>query len=1235
MAGRPSTSSSGFCELEHDIDVEAINILLQSGNAEVSETAPSEVLSGFRNVKHVCGEMLPGIQCTRCKAVYKYNKRSSSTVHLKKHQEKCIPPNQLSMDGFLKRSRTILPRTEREGVVKSLAAMCYKDLRPFSSVEGRGFADVCRAMISIGARFGQVSPEDILPSRKTVQRRVVELANENKKKALAFMNQNLERFGGFGVTTDMWSDRFRQVAYISLTIHGLTEDEDGLRMKSFVLAVSGYGTKRKDGEQIREKIFQLFQDVGIDRNTLKRVIFLSDSGPNVKCALKVFQWIPCAAHMLNLVMQGMFLEDPNANLDDFDDELDNADLSPSIRRPVECIIAVKKLVTYIKKSGLNQNLKKGVKQEVETRWNSLLGMLFSVDEAWEDIAGVLPQDKLDLFGAVDRTVLKDLVRLLGFPKEVSEKMEGERNPTLQNIILWQKKLENHFSDNPFDPPHMSVNTKAKQGKGGCTRVLSSRLSRHERREVASKMLYFCLSFVGCGDAEDRSASNGCHRKMSANGHLPPSGAIVTEHDGAHLVSRIQNQRTTQEVTKVTRVIREIHHVPVNYDEHGGYHPDMSHDSSFSGGGPPPHPDGRAIVYENLLEDVMGVENPMVVAKNMLKESPSRFLDCQLVPSGGERKSRIDSIGEKRNSMSGISYRTAKALMPYIFRNIEVDVMNAASKRRPRASSSSLRHSPSRVSVTVGYIQSLPKSNGGSVGVFAEEFGRLCLVPYQCVQAIPCNGEYQLIKGWRRMSELESEIGNSAPAAGSRFTFDFSFERNRGRRARASSPSSRTFRRRYSSDSSSSPSEAVVEEDSVFYSSAEEETNLQNRSPYPPLPSSTSPRKTILSSSCSAIEKRNSSSSRKNSVTFNLEMDLKEVRQVFLVARHPPCVRGATMSWSHVTEDRTLRGKNSRESIGKDSGIPESLDEELRIDSESKAGASNPERNSSSELEDSSTEIESVTTADTGASSVNVVGLMRRRRRRVLASDGDDEDDEDGDLPRTREARPPTKVLASPANTLSTPIARSHASSRSTTPIPDGARNYPRHTRPFHDYGPRRRRGGGSRWRGRLDNGQAYRMPRPPHPPPPPGESFQQEYPSAYPTAPMGPPTVTHPVMSSVTPGIYLNESTRRMLTHMAIERWETSDLYQPPLFTNASNCFSYFPMPSNCSTPPVLEGFSPSFHLPSAHAFPPMVLPIGPNVTFSGEPGCAYQPPAFVRPPRSRQPWVPPKQPRISFKEQE
>ncbi|CAG0883339.1 unnamed protein product [Cyprideis torosa] len=92
--------------------------------------------------------------------------------------------------------------------------------------------------------------------------------------------------------------------------------------------------------------------------------------------------------------------------------------------------------------------------------------------------------------------------------------------------------------------------------------------------------------------------------MSANGHLPPSGAIVTEHDGAHLVSRIQNQRTTQEVTKVTRVIREIHHVPVNYDEHGGYHPDMSHDSSFSGGGPPPHPDGRG--YESGYGHAPGV-----------------------------------------------------------------------------------------------------------------------------------------------------------------------------------------------------------------------------------------------------------------------------------------------------------------------------------------------------------------------------------------------------------------------------------------------------------------------------------------------------------------------------------------------------------------------------------------------------------------------------------------------------
>ena len=62
----------------------------------------------------------------------------------------------------------------------------------------------------------------------------------------------------------------------------------------------------------------------------------------------------------------------------------------------------KSLVTYFKQSSLNSRLEKSLKQESETRWNSKLGMLESINDQFEKITDLLSErDELARIGNID------------------------------------------------------------------------------------------------------------------------------------------------------------------------------------------------------------------------------------------------------------------------------------------------------------------------------------------------------------------------------------------------------------------------------------------------------------------------------------------------------------------------------------------------------------------------------------------------------------------------------------------------------------------------------------------------------------------------------------------------------------------------------------------------------------------------------------------------------------------
>ncbi|KAK3926013.1 Transposable element Hobo transposase [Frankliniella fusca] len=120
----------------------------------------------------------------------------------------------------------------------------------------------------------------------------------------------------------------------------------------------------------------------------------------------------------------------------------------------------KELVQYMKSTGLASLLKKRVMQEVETRWNSIHTMLFSVLESYDEIVAVLAQHGEDPADSRMQRINRDqLLWLSDFLQEFkaeTKTLEGNDHPTLPCVFLASANLRDHCEPALFDCTQLTV-----------------------------------------------------------------------------------------------------------------------------------------------------------------------------------------------------------------------------------------------------------------------------------------------------------------------------------------------------------------------------------------------------------------------------------------------------------------------------------------------------------------------------------------------------------------------------------------------------------------------------------------------------------------------------------------------------------------------------------------------------------------------------------------------------------
>lgn len=271
-----------------------------------------------------------------------------------------------SVTAFFKHST--VPNAAKQQITDKCVEFVCRDIRPFKVVCGTGFLALADALILVGVKYGQIAAKDILPHPTTISRNIAARAAALKDEiVIPHIKSFINTFGG-AVTTDMWTEQYSCISYISLTIHYI-DNEWSLVVRT--LSTSEFDPElRHTGINIRDTIGNIMAEFEVDAS---KVIFVTDRGANMLAALKNDCHLPCCDHMLNTALSHVF---DNKNLDNI----------PDVR---SLVTGSKELVRYFKKGGNMALLSKSLKQEVPTRWNSNYTMLHSILESYDEVEHIL------------------------------------------------------------------------------------------------------------------------------------------------------------------------------------------------------------------------------------------------------------------------------------------------------------------------------------------------------------------------------------------------------------------------------------------------------------------------------------------------------------------------------------------------------------------------------------------------------------------------------------------------------------------------------------------------------------------------------------------------------------------------------------------------------------------------------------------------------------------------------
>ncbi|RZC51415.1 hypothetical protein C5167_019838 [Papaver somniferum] len=322
----------------------------------------SEVWEFFKLVKYKDGTT-KGV-CKACNVGYKYEIQRGGTSAMKRH--KCIKRQSMDVGQMILASQnsqlsTRVRKVDQMKLRDLFSALLIARNVPFSLVEWKEFRDICAYL-----------NDDFKPiSRNTGKADVVK---KHKAQKEVILNRLKLSPGRICLTSDMWTS-VTTTGYISLIAHYL--DKDWVLQKK-LLNFSPLSPPHT-GEHLSSKLFAMIEDWGIEEKVSN--ITLDNAANNGACAGimksrlvakkillndgKYFH-VRCCAHILALIVkEGLTKIDPAV-----------LKIRASVKSLKKSQVRKQKFLDIVEILGMS-GLKKGIRQDVKTRWNSTYLMLDS------------------------------------------------------------------------------------------------------------------------------------------------------------------------------------------------------------------------------------------------------------------------------------------------------------------------------------------------------------------------------------------------------------------------------------------------------------------------------------------------------------------------------------------------------------------------------------------------------------------------------------------------------------------------------------------------------------------------------------------------------------------------------------------------------------------------------------------------------------------------------------------
>ena len=276
-----------------NLNLNTEQIVLKIKNGELlclEKSGKSDVWSNFEEIVDREERPVGFVMCKDCSQVFRYDYKIG-TSSLKRH--KChfhSDEKQQKITSYWGKKE--IPVAAKEATSKRLINLVCKDIRPFEIIVGQGFKEFAQEMINIGAIYGNLPVDNLFPHPTTLSRNVIKKA-EVKNDLSTRLKYVFELVGG-AFTTDMWTDDYRKVSYISLTVHYIDEN---WQICEQTLAASKFPDVSHTSEQIKKVVLGILNSYNLIPDiTMKKFTFVTDSGSNFVAAFRALNHIPCFAH---------------------------------------------------------------------------------------------------------------------------------------------------------------------------------------------------------------------------------------------------------------------------------------------------------------------------------------------------------------------------------------------------------------------------------------------------------------------------------------------------------------------------------------------------------------------------------------------------------------------------------------------------------------------------------------------------------------------------------------------------------------------------------------------------------------------------------------------------------------------------------------------------------------------------------------------------------------------------